>query len=508
VIKALDLFEDCLSFYATRQYKQEHKNDVLRSEEGNLYMNNYLKILTGENVYERIPATDVISKQQYSLFKIFSFSGSIVCMGVFSKMMITIEHPGVLPYIILSLAAIMLVNFYAARNIEKLQRAYVIMLVSACLLLHTVAYDCGGIRTGGSMYYTAIVIYAYMLLGKRLGGYFTIGILCQLTYLFLISQYTDWTSFKMFNNDDALINEDYIVNISLTVFLVANLSKYLQSRKNVVTQKLEQDQLELEKKNCELEEKNIVLREYSIRLENKNRDLEKFISIASHDLRSPLRAVGSLSGIIREETEKSLPELLPYFETIKGRLTRMDNLLDALLNYTKMETIHEIVESQSVEIILHQVISQIHPEDDVSINIEKGMPNAIGCSNKLQKVLYQIINNAILHNDKSDKRIDISFSSNNNSCYLKIHDNGPGIEEKYNKKVFEIFQTLQRRDEKETMGIGLAIAKKIIADMGGAIHLNSTIGEGSTFAIDLPVRYFEATSVNVRAKKLAILHSN
>jgi light-regulated signal transduction histidine kinase (bacteriophytochrome) len=186
----------------------------------------------------------------------------------------------------------------------------------------------------------------------------------------------------------------------------------------------------------------------------------------------------------------------------------MDNLLDALLNYTKMETIHEIVESQSVEIILHQVISQIHPEDDVSINIEKGMPNAIGCSNKLQKVLYQIINNAILHNDKSDKRIDISFSSNNNSCYLKIHDNGPGIEEKYNKKVFEIFQTLQRRDEKETMGIGLAIAKKIIADMGGAIHLNSTIGEGSTFAIDLPVRYFEATSVNVRAKKLAILHSN
>jgi len=312
----------------------------------------------------------------------------------------------------------------------------------------------------------------------------------------------------MFNNDDALINEDYIVNISLTVFLVANLSKYLQSRKNVVTQKLEQDQLELEKKNCELEEKNIVLREYSIRLENKNRDLEKFISIASHDLRSPLRAVGSLSGIIREETEKSLPELLPYFETIKGRLTRMDNLLDALLNYTKMETIHEIVESQSVEIILHQVISQIHPEDDVSINIEKGMPNAIGCSNKLQKVLYQIINNAILHNDKSDKRIDISFSSNNNSCYLKIRDNGPGIEEKYNKKVFEIFQTLQRRDEKETMGIGLAIAKKIIADMGGAIHLNSTIGEGSTFAIDLPVRYFEATSVNVRAKKLAILHSN
>ncbi len=468
-------------------------------------MNNYLKILTGENVYERIPSTDVISKQQYSLFKIFSFSGSIVCMGVFSKMMITIENPGILPYIILSLAAIMLTNFYAARNVEKLRRAYVIMLVSACLLLHTVAYDCGGIRTGGSMYYTAIVIYAYMLLGKRLGGYFTIGILCQLTYLFLISQYTDWTSFKMFNNDDALINEDYIVNISLTVFLVANLSKYLQSRKNVVTQKLEHDQLELEKKNRELEEKNITLREYSVRLENKNRDLEKFISIASHDLRSPLRAVGSLSGIIKEETEESHPELMPYFETIKGRLTRMDNLLDALLNYTKMETIHEIVESHSLEMILHQVISHIHPEDDVTINIEKGMPDAIACSNKLQKVLYQIISNAILHNDKDDKRIDISFSSNNESCCLNIRDNGPGIDERYHRKVFEIFQTLQRRDEKETMGIGLAVAKKIISDMGGIIRLNSSAGEGSSFTIELPAKYFSATNVLAQPKMEAVL---
>jgi|GEM_PF-1024064 signal transduction histidine kinase len=471
-------------------------------------MNKYLNLLTGESVYERIPAADVISKQQYSLFKIFSFSGSIVCLGVFTKMMITIANPGFLPYIILSLAAIMLINFYAARNIEKLQRAYVIMLVSACLLLHTVAYDCGGIRTGGSMYYTAIVIYAYMLLGKRLGGYFTVGILCQLTYLFLISQYTDWTSFKMFNNDDALINEDYIVNIALTVFLVANLSKYLQSRKNVVTQKLEQDQLELEKKNHELEEKNITLREYSKRLESKNRDLEKFISIASHDLRSPLRAVGSLSGIIKEETEESHPELIPHFETIKGRLMRMDNLLDALLSYTKMENIHEIVESQSIEVIIHQVISQIHPGDDVTINIEAGMPNALRCSNKLQKVLFQIINNAIEHNDKIDKRIDITFSLSSAVCLLKIRDNGPGIEERYHGKVFEIFQTLQRRDEKETMGIGLAIAKKIVVDLGGTIQLDSTSGEGTEFTIEMPMKYISTTNVNAQLKLESVPQRN
>jgi light-regulated signal transduction histidine kinase (bacteriophytochrome) len=157
--------------------------------------------------------------------------------------------------------------------------------------------------------------------------------------------------------------------------------------------------------------------------------------------------------------------------------------------------------------IIHQVISQIHPEDDVTINIEKGMPDAIACSNKLQKVIFQIISNAILHNDKNDKRIEITFSSNNEACCLNIRDNGPGIDESYHGKVFEIFQTLRRRDEKETMGIGLAVAKKIIVDMGGTIHLRSKTLEGSTFTIELPNKYFSTTNVMAQPKKEALLQS-
>jgi light-regulated signal transduction histidine kinase (bacteriophytochrome) len=161
-----------------------------------------------------------------------------------------------------------------------------------------------------------------------------------------------------------------------------------------------------------------------------------------------------------------------------------------------MEQIHEIAERQPLAMILHQVITQIHPDDNVTIIIDEDLPSIVNCGNKLQKVFYQIIKNAIVHNHKKDIQIKIASSIKEGRGYLRIKDNGPGIEHKYHEKVFEIFQTLHRRDEKETMGIGLAITRKIIVDMGGKIRLNSVIGEGSEFEIELPSKYFYLANYN------------
>lgn len=471
-------------------------------------MNRYIDHLKRKRLYDQIPFHDAVSKQQFILFRIFSFSGSLVCLGVSIKMLLTISNPGFIPFIILGLCPVMMANYFLVRKVEKLKLAYTIMLSAACLLLHLVAYDCGGIQTAGSFYYPAVVLYAYMLLGKKAGNIFTLIILAQIVYLFSISTFTTWTSFKLFKNDQLLINEDFIVNLFLSIFLVSNLSRYLQSGKNVIIQRLEQSYATLEEKNKLLEEKNSLLKSYTTSLEKKNAELEKFASIASHDLKSPLRAIGSLTSMIEEKLDSKDDELKSHFGTIRNRVHRMENLLNALLDYSKIERTQNLYELVDFKMVITDVIQQLHPTENVSIEIPEKLPTIRGDYKKMVRVVYVLLENSIIHNDKKDVTISIATSVSNNSIFISILDNGIGFEEKYYEKIFVIFQTLQRRDEKETMGIGLSIARKIIEDIGGSLNVKSKLGEGSSFTIEIPIKCLvQGTSTNLQEVNFALIEN-
>ncbi|MEK6559248.1 MAG: ATP-binding protein, partial [Planctomycetota bacterium] len=97
-----------------------------------------------------------------------------------------------------------------------------------------------------------------------------------------------------------------------------------------------------------------------------------------------------------------------------------------------------------------------------------------------------LISNAVKYMDKPEGEIKIECSKEGNYWKFAVADNGPGIEEKYFEKIFQIFQTLKPRDEVESTGIGLSIVKKIVEMYGGKVWVESKVDCGSTFYFTLP----------------------
>jgi len=457
-------------------------------------------ILLREKLYLKIHEEEVVSRQRFVLFRIFSYTGASVCFGIFLKMRMTITDTGILPFLILALGVIMMCNYFAVKKVIDLKQAYFIMLVSAFLLLHIVAYSCGGIRTGGSLFWGVIVLYAYMLLGKRSGQNFTVVVILNMIYMFLISTFTRWTSFDFFKNDIELINQDFLTNGILSIFLIASQSSYLQSGKNVVIQRLTKAKNELEDKNLQLEQKNNLLNDYTHKLEKTNRELDKFVSVASHDLKSPLRAIGNLAYLIEVDASEYLPEeARKNLTSIVSRVTRMDHLLNALLEYSRMD----MAQGEETKVDVKQIIDSLPfftmMNERVKLEVIGKLPVLVNDKIKLSRVFANLIDNAIKFSDKDQISIEINCEEKNDHFIFSVRDNGPGIDKKFHEKVFVLFQTLSRRDEMENMGVGLAITRKIIEERGGKIWIESNPGKGADFRFTLPKSHYQTGQLAISA---------
>jgi len=450
-------------------------------------MNRVTAFLSHARLYQEIHEEDVVSRQRFALFRIFSYTGAFVCAGVFLKMQLTIPDAGFLPYLILSLGIVMLLNYFSVNSVPRLGTAYLIMLISASILLHTVAYSCGGIRTSGTMYWGVIVLYAYMLLGKKTGQYFAGFVVVHLVYMFIISSYTDWTSFDLFKNEVGLISQDFLTNAILSLFLIASQSSYMQGGDNVVIQGLKKSRDELENKNMELESKNNLLSSYTDKLEKTNHELERFVAVASHDLKAPLRAIGNLACMIEEDIgDQFPPDAKKKLSSIISRVGRMDHLLNALLEYSRADSSHGEESFVDMQEIVNAVLFFTIKDERVQVNVKGKLPVLYNDKLKLSRIFGNLVENAIRFSDKDKIRIEISCEEDSMNYIFSVKDNGPGIDKIYHQKIFVLFQTLQRRDEFEAMGVGLAITKKIIEERGGKIWVESQLGEGSDFRFILP----------------------
>ncbi len=469
-------------------------------------MSNWLNLLLRRKLYLEIPEDAPVSRQQFALFRIFSFVGTIVCFGVAGKMIATIQNPGPLPFFIVSLGIVMLFNLYSVKGPENLRRSYLIMLLAAFLLLHIVSYSCGGIRTAGTFYFSAIILYAYMLLGKNAGKWFTVAVICHVVYLYLISTYTDFTSFDFFKNDISFINQDFIVNAIMIALLIAAQGNYLQSGKNEVIQELEKQKLLLQEKNEMLEEKNHILNHYAENLEKTNAELRKFASVASHDLKSPLRAIGSLAGFIEDIEEDALkPESKLYMGILKSRVNRMDNLLNALLEYSSVTDSVEGINVISTAKVIERISNTLATNENIQIRLSGNFPEIKINRSLFEKVVYQLVKNSVVFNDKPEINIFVNVTKEQDKFWFEVKDNGPGIEKVFHERIFVIFQTLNARDEKETMGAGLAIVRKIVESWSGTIKVESALKEGTSIFFSIP---FTIPSSPISNKGIITVYEN
>lgn len=261
-----------------------------------------------------------------------------------------------------------------------------------------------------------------------------------------------------------------------------------------------------QKKVNEFLEKNVNERtrqliESNRQLESSNHDLLQFASVASHDLKEPLRKIHFFTSILEERftVEK---EVANYLDKIKYSSRRMNMLIDDLLNFSKLS--QEVsFENTDLNKIFQEVIVDLElsiAEKKAKVEIMNTLPVIEAVPGMIRQALLNILSNSLKFSNpliapviiiESRRVASLSILAENddigNYCLIKISDNGIGFDEKYLDKIFTLFQRLHAKDEYEGTGIGLTIVKKIIDKHHGLIEASSSPGQGSTFSIVLPI---------------------
>lgn len=230
-----------------------------------------------------------------------------------------------------------------------------------------------------------------------------------------------------------------------------------------------------------------------------NDDLRQFAYIASHDLKEPLRMIGSFTKVIEKLAKPHLREAdFEYFEYVKQGVSRMNDLLDGLLRYSTVnQSKEEFVEVPLNDVFQLSIANLKIRIIETNAVVERGeLPMLSGTQQLYLQLFQNLMANAIKFVKPGTlPYIVVSAEENSHEHIIHIKDNGIGISIENQAKIFEIFKRLHHQNEYPGTGIGLAICQKIAKRLGGRIAVKSTIGEGATFSLHLP-KYKDEIQLN------------
>lgn len=218
-------------------------------------------------------------------------------------------------------------------------------------------------------------------------------------------------------------------------------------------------------------------------LEHQNQELSDYAHMVSHDLKSPLRSIDTLTTwLIEDNKDKFDDDFSAQLNLIRNNVEKMDALISGILSYSTIGK--NEVETYKVDLnsLLKDVLKMIEIPNHISVNIPS-LPSVNGDKYRLQQLFQNLISNAVKYNDKNQGYIEIGFTDKNEFWEFSIKDNGKGIDEVYFNKIFKVFEKLENIEG--STGVGLSIVKKIVDLYGGKIWLTSEPGIGSTFYFTL-----------------------
>jgi light-regulated signal transduction histidine kinase (bacteriophytochrome) len=222
-------------------------------------------------------------------------------------------------------------------------------------------------------------------------------------------------------------------------------------------------------------------------LRRSNKELQDFAYVTAHDLKAPLRGIGTLADwIVSDYSDRIDYQGKQKLNMLKGRVSRMSSLIDGILHYSEIGRTAKGREHVDVNTLLPEIVTQLAPPEHIVVTFDKDLPTVVFERVRLLQIFQNLIGNAIKYMDKPQGHIHVGYSSEGRFWRFTVTDNGPGIDEKYFEKIFKMFQTLTRRDDLESTGIGLAVVKKIVELHGGTVAVKSKVGEGTTFAFTVP----------------------
>jgi PAS domain S-box-containing protein len=231
------------------------------------------------------------------------------------------------------------------------------------------------------------------------------------------------------------------------------------------------------------------LRQQAAELARSNAELQRFTSVASHDLQEPLRMVTTFMQLVAERCEGKLDaesnEFIGY--AVDGAM-RMRQLISDLLTYSRISSNPEETEPIDFEQMLREVLRNLDVmirETDANITHDP-MPTVLAVHSQIVQLFQNLITNAIKFSKPDPPQIHVSAQSRGTEWTFSVRDNGIGIREDYFDRIFIMFKRLHDRTQFAGTGIGLAICKRIVERHHGRIWVESTPGRGSTFFFTLP----------------------
>lgn len=229
------------------------------------------------------------------------------------------------------------------------------------------------------------------------------------------------------------------------------------------------------------------LREKTERLKKSNEKLEEFSRGISHDLKAPLQTIEGYCQMIESEIGGKVDGSSELLDALGETSQRLRDRIEGLLSYSSIN----LEENAFEEVELIGVLDELREDlgsilEGVELEVAGDLPEVYGNRTLLVELFNNLISNAVKYNDESRPKIEIDWKEKGDRYLIRVSDNGPGIKDRYLKKIFQVFEKLNPKEDPEGTGIGLAVCKRIIDEHGGKIWAESEVGEGTTFLFTLP----------------------
>ena len=229
----------------------------------------------------------------------------------------------------------------------------------------------------------------------------------------------------------------------------------------------------------------------SEKLAQANEELENFVFTVSHDLKSPIVSVQGFTSILLNDFSAKLDEEgLHYLQRIQSNAQQMERLIRDLLELSRVGRVVNPFEptdmNEVVEMVVADMLFQAN-EKGVTIEYAKDFPTVVCDRDRMVQVFANLLSNAIKYMGGAEQpRIEIGHFERDDDYVFFVKDNGIGIDPKYHKKIFDLFQSLKEIRDVEGTGVGLTIVKRIIENHRGKVWVESEKGKGATFFFSIP----------------------
>lgn len=412
------------------------------------------------------------------LFLIFIAASFAIANSLYPS----VDSPATIPGIAIGVALTIIFkrfgNFWISGNLL----AFILFLI----FLESV-FATGGLYSDNLLWMMATPLIAILFANSR-SGMVWLGILLIVTvYLYII----DLQSPGFYRNQTAELDGLYylITYCGLFVMLIGIVLIFATGQ-SMIIRALDEKQKELTKQKAELSRQAQALIAAEEKLKSINIELEQFAYSASHDLKEPLRMIGSYVTLIKRKLGTDLDKnTLEYIGFITDGVGRMEKMLNDLLQYSRLGRNKDQLKDHDLNDTLLMVIQNLMTSMEHTNTAIYSSPLPVLSSSAVEMI--QLFQNLISNSIKFRKPniapvIGITYHDGAENHRFMFMDNGIGIPEKNRQSVFNIFERLHSIQDYEGSGIGLATCKKIVNNLGGTIWVEPEKEDGTTFVFTIP----------------------